>query len=99
MESTGLTVDERIQRGVNNPLVPKIYFNSFVNLVGTCDTVLVFEMNGSPTAVANMSYTMTKTLAERLTQMVKELEEVTGRKIMTTDFVEERVLQRGAKAV
>lgn len=68
--------------------VPQVYFNGFVNALGTADLVAVLERNGQPVAVLNMSYTTAKTLARLLAQTIAQLEERTGRDMLTTQDVE-----------
>ncbi len=64
-----------------------IYFNGFVNAIGIGDVTIVLERNGKAVAVLNTSYTVAKTLAEKLGGLIKNLEEASGKEIMTTDNV------------
>lgn len=81
--------EEEIQRifdvAIQNVQVPKIYANGFANAVGQGDTITVLQQNGTPVAVLNLSYTVAKTLALKLGDLIKKLEADTGNTIMTTD--------------
>lgn len=64
--------------------VPALYFNGFANALTNGDVVTVLEVNGQPIATLNMSFTMAKTLAVSLAQVISELENATKRDILTT---------------
>ena len=74
--------------------VEQIYFNSVVNSIGSGDILMVLERNGKPVATLNTSYTVAKTLALKLAQLIGNLEESTGNTIMTTDDVEAKLSWR-----
>lgn len=77
--------------------VPEIYFNGFLNALGTADVTVALERNGRPVAVLNMSFTVAKSLAAGLAQLVTAWEEAAGREIMTTHDLDVR-LSKNAKA-
>lgn len=85
-EGAAPDLNARVQSGMTD--APAFYVNSFVNLIGSSDICTVFERNGSPALVLNMSFTTAKSYAILLGQLVARLEEKTGRDIMTTDAVE-----------
>jgi len=78
--------DARMKRGLESD-VPQIYFNGFINVLGIADVLVTLERNGRPVATLNMSYTTAKTLALSLAQVVAQLEEATGRDMLTTEEV------------
>ena len=80
-----------IEQAVKNKDLPHIYFNGFSNTITNSDMLLVFKQNDTPVAVLNASYTVAKTLAIKLGNMIAELEERTGNKIMTTDDIEAKI--------
>lgn len=89
-ESTKSEVKQEHQKRIENALasdVPHLYFNSFLNALGTSDMLLILERHGRPVAVLNTSYTVAKTLAHKLGQLIVDLEKKTGNTIMTTDDV------------
>lgn len=71
--------------------VPQTYFNGFAVTLGTGDVLISLMRNGKPVQVVQCSYTVAKTLSLGLTEVVATLEEITGNKIMTTHFVDERI--------
>ena len=74
--------------------VEQIYFNSVVNSIGSGDILIVLERNGKPVATLNTSYTVAKTFALKLAQLIGNLEGLTGNTIMTTDDVAAKLAQR-----
>lgn len=68
--------------------VPKIYANGFAQFFNNADVGLILQLNGRPNAVINMSYTLAKTLHDRLGKQIKDLEKDSGHNIMTTDFID-----------
>lgn len=78
---------EFIDNAVRSNDVPHIYFNGFVNSISTGDVLLVLKSNERPVAVLNASYTLAKTLVEKLGELVTALETRTDNTIMTTDDV------------
>lgn len=69
----------------------EIYFNGFVNALGTGDIIIVLLRNNRPVAALNASYTTAKTLTQKLGYLVAQLEEKTGNTIMTTDNVSSKI--------
>lgn len=66
-----------------------VYFNGFVNLLGAGDFTIGLKRNDRVIAVLNTSYTTAKTLAVKLMELIKTLENQTGNTIMTVDQVRE----------
>jgi hypothetical protein len=79
---------ERLARGMDVS-VPQIYFNGFVSTMSSGDVLTVLERNGKPVVVLNMSYTVAKTLAISLGQLVSSnsnpaLKEIYWQRMMWT---------------
>jgi hypothetical protein len=87
---------ERIARAIDAG-VPQIYFNGFVNTITVGDVLTVLETNGKPVVVLNMSYTIAKTLAISLGQIISQFESGVERNMLTTHDVE-KALGRIMKA-
>lgn len=68
--------------------VPKIYFNGFSSGLTNGDVYVVGQFHNEPNAVLSMSYTVAKTLAVSLSQIIAAIEERAGREIMTTKDIE-----------
>jgi len=82
-------LEEQIRNALQDESVPKIYLNGFVNSLGAGDVMVVLLRARQPVAVLNMSYTVAKTLAQKLGTMIVELENQSGNVIMSTDDVNE----------
>ena len=81
----------QMQRAEDDPDVPKIYFNGFMNAMGAGDVTVVLKRGETPVAVINMSYTVAKTLYEKLRDMIGNLETGMDQTIMTTDTITARM--------
>lgn len=80
---------EKLETAVASKDIPHIYANGFVNALSNADIIVVLERQKSPVAVLNLSYTMAKSLAQKLSEIIKSFEKATGQTIMTTDIVNE----------
>ena len=67
--------------------IPHLYCNGFTNTLGVGDVLLVLQSGNEAVATVNMSYTLAKTLSEKLGNLIKFLEAKTGNNIMTTDDI------------
>ena len=79
-----INIDELMQQALTSGEVPKIYFNGFANALGNSDVVIVLQSNGKPVAVLNTSFTIAKTLIQKLNDVIGILEKNSGNSIMTT---------------
>ncbi len=61
------------------------YINGFQIGLSNADLSVVGLLDNQPILKINMSYTIAKTLAVKLSEMMAKLEKATGRDIMTTD--------------
>jgi hypothetical protein len=78
---------ERLARGMDAD-VPQIYFNAFVSTMSSGDVLTILERNGKPVVVLNMSYTVAKTLAISLGQIISQFESAVERNMLTTHEVQ-----------
>ena len=76
-----------MEAAAKDPAVAKMYVNGFVNSLGSGDTAILLKQNDQPVALLNMSYTMAKTLAQKLTGLIEALEKGMKTQIMTTDDI------------
>jgi hypothetical protein len=76
-----------------DPSIPKIYSNGFSLGLTNADAQLVLMLFGRPIAVLSFSYTLTKTLSEKLAKLVNDWEKKTGHVIETTDSIEKAFSQ------
>lgn len=70
-----------VKEAINSD-VQKLYFNGYANSLGPGDVVSTLLSNGNPVAVVNMSYTIAKTYAYSLLELIAHLEKATGNEIM-----------------
>lgn len=84
-----LTVDEIITFAVDSPDIPHLYANGFISAIGNGDTLLVLQQTGRPIATLNLSFTVAKTLAQKLGAVIENLEKDSGNNIMTTSDLDE----------
>lgn len=82
---------EMIRQALNSKDLPKFYVNGFVNFYGPSDVGVLLKANDQPVALLNMSYTVAKSLSQKLIGMIEDFERQTGREIMTTDFIEKKM--------
>jgi hypothetical protein len=78
----------KIDEALADPTIPKLYANSFECALGLGDIALLLKNGEKATAVLNMSHTVAKTLAIRLSELVRFLESKAGTSVMTTAEVE-----------
>lgn len=75
---------------LNDPSVPQLYFNGFLNATSNGDVLIIVVRNTKPIAVLNASYTIAKTLGKKLNELIEQFESQTDHKIMEMDYVAER---------
>lgn len=87
-------------RALIDPSVPKIYTNGFSLGLTNADAQLVLMLFGRPIAVLSFSYTLAKTMSEKLSQLVKTWEDKTRHQLETTDTIDKAFsseVQEGSK--
>ncbi len=94
-----IEVDDALKDAVTRPDVPKIYANGFSVGLSNADIMIIFQKFGpAPVAIVNLSYTLAKTLAQRLGALVAEFEATIGQDILTTDRIDLAVKHKAAEA-
>jgi hypothetical protein len=76
---------------------PIYYFNGFTTALGVGDILISLQSNGKPILTLNTSYTLAKTLSEKLNGIISDLEKATGNRIMTTDQIRDSLDTRKPK--
>jgi hypothetical protein len=91
---------QALDAALDNPDIPKLYANAFAVGLTNADMFIIFQKFGQrPAAVVNLSYTLAKTLAQRLGALVAEFEaKVAEQSILTTDRIDE-AMKRAAQKV
>lgn len=90
-ERPSLDFNEQMLKALVDDSIPKLYGNGFVISIGTGDIVFLIKRNDQPVAVFNFSYTVSKTLAEKLGALIVGFEHDTGQTMMTTDFIAKKL--------
>jgi hypothetical protein len=70
------------------PPMANIYANGFSLGFTNADTQLVLMLSGRPIAVVNFSYTLAKSISEKLGKLVEEWEKKTGHSLQTTESID-----------
>lgn len=83
------TINEIINFAVESPDIPHLYANGFISAIGNGDTLLVLQQTGRPIATLNLSFTVAKTLVQKLGGIIENLEKASGNDIMTTSDLDE----------
>jgi hypothetical protein len=68
--------------------IPNIYANGFQLGFTNADTQLMLLLSGRPVAVVNFSYTLAKSISEKLGKLVEEWEKKTGHTLQTTESID-----------
>src|SRR5690349_13559453 len=74
--------------------LPRIYTNGFAVGLSNADITVVLQLSGRPTHVMHMSFTLAKTLAQRLGRVVSEFETVLSTELITTDKIDAAFAKR-----
>lgn len=86
-------IGKEISDALNNKDLPNIYFNGFIQSIGTGDIAIVIKRNNNPVALLNTSYTVAKTFAQKLNDLISRLEFKTSNTIMTTEDISKKLLE------
>lgn len=70
-----------------SPKAQTVYINGFQLGLSTADAFVVLQRNGQNFLTVNMSYTTAKSLAEKLSEMISDLEKHCKRPIMSSEDV------------
>jgi hypothetical protein len=84
-------IEMEIQGALHDENLPHLYVNGFSTTLGSADVIVVMKHNNKPVALVNMSYTIAKTLSQKLGDSISTLEKLTGNTIMTTDHIQVKV--------
>src|ERR1700690_1248276 len=68
--------------------IPHICANGFITGMGTGDTFVILQLNVVPVEPLNFSYTVGKTIAGKLKEIISVLETKSSNTIMTVDQIE-----------
>ena len=80
-------LQEMVRKAIQDENIPEFHFNSFINVMTIGDILIVLQRNGKNIAKLSASYTVAKTLSQKLAQIIVDLEQRSGNIIMTTDDI------------
>lgn len=87
MTDAELKLPQDVLKVISLPDLPKMYANGFQIVVSNSDVAILLIHNKVPVAVVNVSYTVAKTLSEKVGELIRTLETKSERSIMTTDDI------------
>lgn len=79
--------EKLFRAAVENSELPHLYFNGFTNAMGSGDITIILQQSGHVVGVLNTSFTVAKTLAQKLQELIANLEEASGNRIMTIEEI------------
>lgn len=85
---------DKTQTNINDVLasdIPETYINGFQIAAGQADIILILQRNGKNVETINLSFTIAKTLAQGLSEVVQKFETETGMNIKTTKDIAEHL--------
>lgn len=86
-----------VQTALSDQTVQRVYANGFALGLTNADITVVLQQNAQPIAVLNLSFTLAKTLAQRLGRVVSEFEEKLSTTLVTTDKIDEAFASKSEK--
>ena len=96
MEEKIINIGQEIDDAIMSDEIPHLYANGFVSGIGTGDITILLKKGIRPVATVNMSYTVAKTLAVRVSGLISSLEAQTGNTIMITSDIEDASKRKGS---
>ena len=97
-EQPGISQKDQLNSTVTSILrsgdISHLYANGFITALGNGDVVLILQRNAAPVAVINLSYTVAKTLVQKLGQIIEDFEKNAEHKIMTTEVVDKALAKQ-----
>ena len=69
---------DALNRALDNPNVPKIYFNGFQNFISNSDLTVVLINNGRPNGILHFAHGTGKSLIGKLAELIQDQEDKSG---------------------
>ena|SRR5688572_26237371 len=91
MEEQEKNLQSQIMEALQDETLPVIYFNGFVNTIGSGDVLIILKRHEKPVAVLNVSYSVAKSMATKLGGIIASFEQKIGNVIMTTDEINQKI--------
>lgn len=100
-KQSGVDQEDHLNSVVTNIIrsgdIPHLYANGFITALGNGDVVLALQRNATPVAVINLSYTVAKTLAQKLGRIIEDFEQNADHTIMTTETVDRALTKQSRR--
>ena len=87
----------QIRQVIADTTIPEVHFNGFINAIGQGDILIVLQRHGRAVLKLSASYTVAKTLAQKLGETIADLEKETGHVIMTTEDIQRGLHDTGER--
>lgn len=78
------TEPDKIIKALTSDEIQKIYSNGFAVAHSNSDVSIILQQHATPVGVVNMSFTLAKSLAQRLSEMINDIENRTGTPVLST---------------
>lgn len=93
-QSRAAVLEDAFTLAQQDPQILKFYTNGFGIALSNADVGILLQLSGKPIGIMYLSYTLAKTLHERLGQVVRDFETQSNQKLLTTDQVDTIFAQR-----
>lgn len=84
-------IQDDLSRALSDTSLPLFYVNGFGVSIGTGDAMIILKRNDKQVAVLNLSHTLLKTMATKLTQSVEILEQRLDSTVLTVDEIQAKL--------
>ena len=90
---------QTLKKASSDPDVAKVYANGFTLGLSNADVCVIFQQRGEPVALVDLSYTLAKTLVQRLGVLVNNFELTTGQSLLTTDEIDAKMQPKSGESL
>lgn len=93
-KTANIDIEAEADSAVASDSLENLYFNSVITRLSSSDVTLILRRNERNVMVLNCSFTVAKTTAQTILELIKRLEERTGQDIMDSRTIGKK-LQEG----
>jgi hypothetical protein len=94
--SLPVTPEQAFRAAVANPMVARLYANTFTNVMGGTEISVMFGFHGAPIGIVSVSFPVAKLLATKLLEQIAEYENKTKLKIGNVEQLEQALQPKTA---
>lgn len=84
-------IQKMVKEAMASEQILNLYANGFICSNTNADVIIILKNNDKAISVINLSYTTAKTLSEKLGQVIREFEKITGNSIMTINSIDDKL--------